>query len=113
MAPNFHGGTSKRIVRANDLTNGRIYMRSQLPERSTVFSFSMWKCAIALLCCAFSIEPLFAQNLDWRYYGENLYNTRFADIDQINPVNVNQLKPAWTFRTGINGDPNMSMEMTP
>jgi quinohemoprotein ethanol dehydrogenase len=88
-------------------------MRSQLPERSTVFSFSMWKCAIALLCCAFSIEPLFAQNLDWRYYGENLYNTRFADIDQINPVNVNQLKPAWTFRTGINGDPNMSMEMTP
>jgi quinohemoprotein ethanol dehydrogenase len=90
-----------------------MYMRRQLPVRSSQFSFSMWKCAIALLCCAFSIEPLFAQQLDWPYYGENVYNTRFADIDQINPANVAGLKPAWTFRTGINGDPNMSMEMTP
>ena len=66
----FHGcGTSKRIVRTNDVTKGRIYMRNQLPVRSTQFSFPMWKCAIALLCCAFSIEPLFAQEVDWPYYG--------------------------------------------
>src|SRR5580700_8277892 len=88
-------------------------MRDQLPVRSTQFSFSMWKCAIALLCCAFSIEPLFAQSLDWRYYGQDLFNSRFQSIDQINPTNVNQLKPAWTFHTGVLGDPNMSMEMTP
>src|SRR6202044_3545732 len=87
-------------------------MRSQLPVRSTQFSFPMWKYAIALLCCAFSIEPLFAQELDWKYYGADLYNTRFADIDQINPSNVSQLKPAWTFHTGV-FDPNMAMEMTP
>src|ERR1700729_3812140 len=89
-------------------------MRNQLSVRSTQFSFpkSMWKCAIALLCCAFSIEPLFAQELDWRYYGQDLYNSRFQNIDQINPTNVSQLKPAWTFHTGIS-DPNMSMEMTP
>ena len=43
-------------------TKGRIYMRNQLPVRSTQFSFPMSKCAIALLCCAFSIEPLFAQD---------------------------------------------------
>src|ERR1700722_9961611 len=87
-------------------------MRNQVPI-SSPFSFSMWKCAIALLCCAFSIEPLFAQSLDWPYYGADLYNSRFANIDQINPTNVSQLKPAWTFHTGVMGDPNMSMEMTP
>jgi quinohemoprotein ethanol dehydrogenase len=87
-------------------------MRSQLPVRSTQFSFPMWKCAIALLCGAFSIEPLFAQELDWKYYGNDVYNSRFQNIDQINPSNVSQLKPAWTFHTGI-FDPNMSMEMTP
>ena len=89
-------------------------MRNQLPVRSTQFSFSMpmCKCAIALLCCAFSIEPLFAQELDWKYNGADVYNSRFQSIDQITPANVSQLKPAWTFHTGIS-DPNMSMEMTP
>src|SRR6202453_162036 len=88
-------------------------MRNQLPVRSTQFSVSMSKCAIALFCCAFCIEPLFAQSLDWRYYGQDLYNSRFQNIDQINPTNVSQLKPAWTFHTGVAADPNMSMEMTP
>jgi alcohol dehydrogenase (cytochrome c) len=73
---------------------------------------SMSKCAIALLCCAFCMEPLFAQELDWRYYGQDLYNSRFQNIDQINPTNVSQLKPAWIFHTGI-FDPDMAMEMTP
>ena len=88
-------------------------MRDQLPVGSTQFSFSMWKCAIALFCCAFSIEPLFAQTLNWPYNGADVYNSRFADIDQINPTNVSELKPAWTFNTGVAADPNMSMEMTP
>jgi quinohemoprotein ethanol dehydrogenase len=87
-------------------------MRNQLPMRSTQFSFSMWKCAIALLCCAFCIEPLFAQEVDWPYNGGDVYNSRFANLDQINPSNVSQLKPAWIFHTGV-FDPNMSMEMTP
>jgi len=88
-------------------------MRDQLPIRPTQFSFPVWKCAIALLGCAFCIEPLMAQTLNWPYYGADLYNTRFANIDQINPSNVSQLKPAWTFNTGVAADPNMSMEMTP
>jgi quinohemoprotein ethanol dehydrogenase len=89
-------------------------MRSQLPVRSTHLSFllSMSKCAIALLCCAFLIQPLFAQTLNWPYYGADLYNSRYANIDQITPANVSQLKPAWTFHTGIS-DPEMAMEMTP
>ncbi len=88
-------------------------MRNQLPVRSTQFSFLISKCAIALLCCAFTIEPLVAQTLNWPYYGNDVYNSRFQNIDQINPSNVAQLKPAWTFHTGVLGDPNMSMEMTP
>src|SRR6204780_3649262 len=89
-----------------------MHVRNQLAVRSTQFSFPISKCAIALLCCAFCMEPLFAQELDWRYYGQDLYNSRFQNIDQINPTNVSQLKPAWTFHTGI-FDPNMAMEMTP
>jgi quinohemoprotein ethanol dehydrogenase len=88
-------------------------MRDTLPIRPTQFRFPVWKCAIAVLGCAFSIEPLMAQTLNWAYYGNDLYNTRFQDIDQINPSNVSQLKPAWTFNTGVAPDPNMSMEMTP
>src|SRR5580658_428142 len=72
-------------------------MQIRLPARSTQFSFSIWKCAIALLCCAFSIEPLFAQEVDWQYNGGDVWNSRFQSIDQINPSNVSQLKLAWSF----------------
>jgi quinohemoprotein ethanol dehydrogenase len=94
-------------------------MRNRLPERSTHVRLSMSICALTLLFCAFNIRPSFAQesenkhNLDWRYHGNTLSNERFQDVDQINPSNVAQLKPAWIFHTGVLGDPNMSMEMTP
>jgi quinohemoprotein ethanol dehydrogenase len=91
-------------------------MQSKNPLRSTQrsfpFSFPMSKCAIALLCCAFSIEPLFAQEVDWPYNGGDLWNRRFQSIDLINPSNVSQLKPAWVFHTGTGG-PNVHMEVTP
>src|SRR5580698_248594 len=88
-------------------------MRKQLPVRSILFSSSLTKCAVALVSCAFLIEPLFAQNLDWPNNGNDQGNMRYQNIDQINPTNVSQLKPAWTFNTGVLGDANMSMEMTP
>ena len=88
-------------------------MQDQNRLRSTRFSFPISKCAIALLCCAFSVEPLFAQEVDWPYYGNDQGNMRYQNIDQINLTNVSQLKPAWTFHTGYLSDPNMSMEMTP
>src|ERR1700733_11247027 len=86
-------------------------MRSRLPVRSTQFSFSIWRCAIALLCCAFSIEPLLAQEVDWPYFGADLYNSRYASMDLINPSNVSQLKVAWSF-TG-SGTEVVSTEATP
>src|ERR1700678_1425308 len=77
-------------------------MRTQLPLRLTQFSLPSSKFAIALLCCAFSIEPLFAQEVDWQYSHGNLSGQRYASIDQITPANVSQLKPAWVFNTGTN-----------
>ncbi len=87
-------------------------MRNKLP-RPTLSSLS--KFAIALLCCAFCIEPLFAQEVDWPYYGNDVYNSRFQGLDQINPSNVSQLKPAWTFHTGVlpSANPRLTLEMTP
>jgi quinohemoprotein ethanol dehydrogenase len=86
-------------------------MQDENPVRATQCSFPF--CAVALLCCAFLIEPLCAQTLDWPAYGNDLGNMRYANIDQITPANVSQLKPAWTFHTGYLTDPNMAMEMTP
>src|ERR1700756_380861 len=84
-------------------------MRSRNPLRSTQCSFPISKCAIALLCCAFSIEPLFAQEVDWAYNGNDVSNSRYQNIDQITPANVSQLKEAWVFHTA----PNPYQEMTP
>jgi quinohemoprotein ethanol dehydrogenase len=88
-------------------------MQDENPVRSTQYSFPLSKCAIALLCCASLIEPLCAQTLNWPAYGNDVGNMRYANIDQIAPANVSQLKPAWTFHTGYLSDPNMAMEMTP
>ena len=90
-------------------------MRYLLPIKSTQFSFPLSKLAIALLCCAFSVEPLFAQELDWLYYGNDQGNTRYQNIDQITLSNVSQLKPVWTFQNGVLpvNVPRLTMEMTP
>jgi quinoprotein glucose dehydrogenase len=38
---------------------------------------------------------------DWLNYGNDLGGTRFSPVTQITPANVKELKPAWTFRTGV------------
>ena len=53
-----------------------------------------------------------AQNLDWRYYGNDQLNTRYQDVDQITPANASQLKPAWVFHTGEIAD-HESFEASP
>ena len=70
-------------------------------------------CVLALLLGAGSAPSLAQANRDWRYNGNTLDNERYQDVDQINPHNVAKLKPAWIFHTGVLGDPNMAMEMTP
>ena len=51
-------------------------------------------------------------NLDWTQYGKDLANTRFQDVDQINPSNVAKLKVAWVFHTGVL-DPQAELETSP
>jgi glucose dehydrogenase len=34
------------------------------------------------------------ERLDWPFYGNDLGNMRFVDVDQISPDNVAQLRPA-------------------
>ncbi len=46
------------------------------------------------------VAPASKQVADWRYYGRDPGGTRYAPIDQINRENVDDLKVAWTFRTG-------------
>jgi PQQ-dependent dehydrogenase (methanol/ethanol family) len=51
-------------------------------------------------------------DLNWTHYGNDLANTRFQDVDQINPSNVGRLQPAWVFHTGVL-DPEASLEVSP
>jgi quinohemoprotein ethanol dehydrogenase len=49
---------------------------------------------------------------DWPNHGNDLANTRFQNLDQINPSNVKNLKVAWVFHTGVL-DPLAELEATP
>ena len=41
------------------------------------------------------------RNVDWLSYGSNLENQRFSKLSQINEKNINNLKLAWQYQTGI------------
>ena len=56
--------------------------------------------------------PTAPQNVNWRYYGNDLANTRFQNVDQINPSNAASLQPAWVFHTEVL-DPATSFENSP
>jgi quinohemoprotein ethanol dehydrogenase len=49
---------------------------------------------------------------DWPLYGNDLENTRFQNVDQINPANVKNLQVAWVFHTGVL-DPAAELEVSP
>ena len=51
-------------------------------------------------------------NFDWPNYGNDLANSRFQNVDQINTSNVANLRPAWIFHTGVL-DPVASLEVSP
>jgi len=52
------------------------------------------------------------QNVNWLSYGNDLANTRFQNLDQINPKNVHNLKVAWVFHTGVL-DPLAELQASP
>src|SRR5215475_1587611 len=55
-----------------------------------------------------------APNGEWRTYGGDLGNTRYAPLDQINRDNFNKLEVAWRFKTDKLGPrPEFNYESTP
>ncbi len=46
-------------------------------------------------------QPQSSFNVDWPYYGNDLGGMRYVNINQINPANVANLKPAWILHTGV------------
>jgi quinoprotein glucose dehydrogenase len=55
-----------------------------------------------------------APNGEWRTYGGDLGNTRYAPLDQINKDNFNKLEVAWRFKTDALGPrPEYNYESTP
>lgn len=51
---------------------------------------------------------------DWPAYGGSIAGTRFSPLDQLTPMNVANLRLAWTFRTGPTPKgPGATLEVTP
>jgi quinoprotein glucose dehydrogenase len=44
------------------------------------------------------------KDLDWREYGGSQGGDRYSILSQINLKNVKDLQPAWTYKTGENGE---------
>jgi len=57
-----------------------------------------------LLAGPSAAKAALATTLNWLHYGNDLANTRFQDVDLINPSNVANLKVAWVFHTKVLDD---------
>lgn len=53
----------------------------------------------ALTLAAATLAP--AQTVGWPAYGGTAAGSRFSSARQITPANVDQLRPAWTYHTGV------------
>jgi quinoprotein glucose dehydrogenase len=68
---------------------------------------------------AFAIPPIAAwaqtpPDTEWRHYANDLANTRYAPLDQINAGNFSKLEVAWRFKTDNLGPrPEYQYEVTP
>lgn len=89
-------------------------MKNSSPPRAARGCFVGLLCASAMLTAGLMIPQLQAQedNVNWRYYGNDLANTRFQNIDQITTSNASQLQVAWVFHTHVKGS-TTAMEGTP
>ena len=94
-------------------------MRSAVGQRPAARNIILIAAAATLvfgLALYFGASPTSAQrehaNHDWPNHGNDLANTRFQNLDQINPSNVNKLQVAWVFHTGVL-DPLSELEASP
>jgi quinohemoprotein ethanol dehydrogenase len=92
-------------------------MRSAVGQRPAARNIILIVAAAALGFGVYSgASPTSAErehaNHDWPNHGNDLANTRFQNLDQINPSNVNKLQVAWVFHTGVL-DPLSELEASP
>src|SRR5258708_14770222 len=94
-------------------------VRSAVGQRPAVRNFILIVAAVALcsgVALYFGAPPISAErehaNHDWTQHGKELANTRFQNVDQISPRNVNKLEVAWVFHTGVL-DPLSELEASP
>lgn len=66
---------------------------------ATIPALYRWGLAPAPATVRAGAPPAVTQS-DWRYYGRDPGGARYAPVDQINRENVQNLKVAWTYRTG-------------
>ncbi len=50
------------------------------------------------------LERLMQDPNAWAYPGGNYWNWRYSELNQINATNVQKIKTAWTFATGVLGE---------
>ncbi|MBC5801021.1 MAG: PQQ-binding-like beta-propeller repeat protein [Candidatus Eremiobacteraeota bacterium] len=61
--------------------------------------------AVSAMAATAGTKATHTQDLNWRYYGNDLLNQRYQNVDEIDPSNVSRLQPAWVVHTGqIAGD---------
>src|SRR6266436_2519033 len=94
-------------------------MRSAVGQRPAARNIILIVAAVTLVFAAalyFGASPTSAQrehaNHDWPNHGNDLANTRFQNLDQINPNNVHKLQVAWVFHTGVL-DPMAALQASP
>jgi PQQ-dependent dehydrogenase (methanol/ethanol family) len=87
------------------------WIRVGLPLLILFSVFALWLSPLRPMPKA-SGEEEGRENHDWRFYGKDLANTRFQNVDQINRNNVHELKVAWVFHTGVL-DPLGELEVSP
>jgi quinoprotein glucose dehydrogenase len=70
--------------------------------------------AIVLSLSTSALGQTGAPNGEWKTYGGDLGNTRYAALDQINKDNFNKLEVAWRFKTdALGARPEYNYESTP
>jgi quinohemoprotein ethanol dehydrogenase len=116
-----HGALAERSTNSTGAPRGLPNRKAQFPMRQVGAAHKFVLLLTAMALC-FGVALYFGAsrtsaehehgNHDWVHHGNDLANTRFQNLDQINPSNVKNLKVAWVFHTGVL-DPLAELEATP
>src|SRR6202521_1888461 len=90
-------------------------LMSRFPQRVASASSGAFFFWVGLFCATIPVSAQSgAKNGEWRSYGGDLGNTRYAPLDQINASNFDKLEVAWRFNTANLGPrPEFNLEATP